>query len=193
MGKNDYFEMLETLMEDALKAVRIVCSSGEINDKEREKRMFELKSRCETSVCEIESRLFSDFIPPLQRDNIALLAHRLSRVVDRAYDLMKNGTPQGRGSIGKTESCEVCIRLAEKLSESTKLLKSLRSPSCKVDSADFRKTLCEGREASSRELEKVSRGVLPRSHAEWIYGAERLRYELSSCFDSLVEVMLNNI
>lgn len=198
MAKNDYFEMLEALAENALEAVKIVCSPNfEIIEKEREKRIFELKSKCEMAVCEIELKLFSDFIPPLQRDNIALYAHSLSRVVDRAYDLLldclsKNGG-QGKGSLKGNKSCEVCLKLAEKLLSSTKLLRTFRSPSCKVNMTDFRKMLCEGREASSRELEKVRRGVLPSSCADRIYGADRLRYELSSCFDSLIEVMLNNI
>ena len=198
MAKNDHFEMLEALAENALEAVKIVCSPNfEIIEKERERRIFELKSKCEVSVCEIESRLFSDFVPPLQRDNIALYAHSLSRVSDRAYDLstdfLKKGGAQSRGGLKGNESCVVCIKLAEKLLSSTKLLRSLRSPSCKVDISDFRKTLCEGRSASAREFEKLRRGVLPSSHADWIYGAERLRYELSNCFDSLIEVMLNNI
>ena len=198
MAKNDYFEMLEALAENALEAVKIVCSPNfEIIEKEREKRIFELKSKCEITVCEIESKLFSDFVPPLQRDNIALYAHSLSRVADRAYDLstdcLKKGVAQSRGGLKGNESCAVCIKLSEKLLSSTKLLRTLRSPSCKVDVSDFRKTLCEGRHASAREFEKVKRGVLPPSHADRIYGVERLRYELSNCFDSLIEVMLNNI
>ena len=198
MAKNDYFEMLEALAENALEAVKIVCSPNfEIIEKEREKRIFELKSSCEISVCEIESKLFSDFVPPLQRDNIALCAHNLSRVADRAYDIfayyLKKGGGQSRGALTGNESCAVCIKLAEKLLSSTKLLKTLRSPACKVDMTDFRKTLCEGRSASAREMQKVKSGVLPPSHAERIYGVERLRYELSSSFDCLIEVMLNNI
>ena len=198
MAKNDYFEMLEALAENALEAVKIVCSPNfEIMEKEREKRIFELKSKCEMSVCEREIKLFSDFIPPLQRDNIALYAHSLSRVADRAYDLLleclsRSGS-QGKGSLKGNKSCEVCLKLAENLLTSTKLLRTFRSPSCKINMTDFRKMLCEGREASSRELEKVRRGVLPSSCADRIYGADRLRYELSSCFDSLIEVMLNNI
>ena len=197
MAKTDYFEMLESLADLVLEAVSAACASCKIDEHVREKKLSELHLKCEISVCELETKLFSDFIPPLQRDSIATYAHSLSRVVDRASDLcvsgVKNRSTIFNGACDESHTREVCIRLAEKIVENTKLLRRLRSPSCVLEVSDFRSTLRQGREASARELHKVRCGVLPALCADSIYGAERLRYELSYCFDKLVEIMLNNI
>ena len=184
--KYDYFEKLEQISDVALSAVRHVCSD------DREKNMGELRKNCDGLVYETENALFQDFMPPLERDNIAAAAHAISRVVDKAYELSSitvcsNATPK------VNEEAKICVSLAEKLKEEITALRRIKRPNELPDITGFRELLREGREAHKTVLSKIRSGALPKSYADYVIHTGRLRSEISAAYDEIVEIMLNNI
>ena len=188
MIKYKYFEALERISALACDAVSLACGS----DLGKTRAMSEIRKACDGQVCELEDTLFSDFLPPLERDNIAACAHSLSRVVDKASDLL--GNILYMPSVAKAnEEGRVCVRLAESLRDSVQMLRHIRKPDEMPDIQGFRNMLSEGRAAHCSMLSKLHSGSLPRSCAQGIIMTGRLRSEISRSFDELVEIMLNNI
>lgn len=188
MVKYNYFETLEQLSDCVVQAVSAACGETTADSK----TVSELRKNCDKRICELEDTLFSDFLPPLERDNIAACAHALSRVVDQAIELI--GNSEGRATGGKpTEEGAVCIRLSQSLQSAISLLRRIRKPDEIPDIKGFRALLREGRDAHNAMLKKLHAGMLPRSAAQGIILTGRLRAELSHSFDELVEVMLGNI
>lgn len=188
MVKYNYFEKLEKLSELARSAVNLACGGSAM---ERGQDLSSLRRACDRSVCELEDALFSDFLPPLERDNLAACAHALSRVVDGASELLNH--PAVPPSARHNEEGRICIRLADSLASSVSMLKRIRKPDEIPDVQGFRQLLSEGRCAHTAILAKLHAGSLPRSYAQSIILMGRLRGELSHAFDELVEIMLNNI
>ena len=186
MVKCNYFDKLEKLSLLSESAVLIACSEGMRGD------MTEIRLSCDRLVCETEDALFSDFIPPMERDNIAAAAHTLSRVVDKAYELISDGAGNSP-AMNKNEEAKICIKLSEELSSHISLLKKIRKPGELPDLQGFRRLLCDGRSAHKRMVCRLRSGALPRSYAETVILTGRLRSELSLAFDEIVEIMLNNI
>ena len=189
MAKYNYFENLEQLSELAQNAVHIACGSYAQKTKQE---FSTLRKSCDKLICELEDTLFSDFLPPLERNNIAACAHCLSRVVDKASELIGNTEFL---SIDRrlNEEGKICMLLAEQLKTSISMLRHIRKPDEMPDIQGFRKLLDEGRCAHNSMLSKLHSGIIPRSYAQSIILTGRLRSELSRCFDELVEIMLNNI
>ena len=73
------------------------------------------------------------------------------------------------------------------------MLRQIRNPEKMPSLAEFRATLREAGEAHGAYLSRISAGVVPRSCAMRAFSAARLRFEISRCFDVLVEVMLGTI
>ena len=189
MVKYDYFETLEQLATLAESAVRLSCGASAASEGGT---VPDLRRACDRLICELEDTLFSDFLPPLERDNIAACAHSLSRVVDRASELLCNEaflTLSGK----QNEEGRICVRLAEELKNAIALLRRIRKPSESPNVQGYRKLVAEGRCAHTNMLTRLHTGVLPRSAAQGIILTGKLRAELSHCFDELVEIMLNNI
>lgn len=189
MVKHNYFDDLEGLSEIALSAVSLACSP----DKKTSRRdLSSLRRECDGIVCRIEDALFSDFLPPLERDGIAAIAHGLSRIVDRASELLSapSAAPQ---FMQRNEEAAICVRLAEELKNGIYLLRRIKKPSEAPDLCGYRRLLSEGRAAHKRILCSVRSGSVSKCHAEAIILTARLRTELSAVFDELVEIMLNNI
>lgn len=184
--KYDYFENLEKISDLALSAVRLACLCEGDSD------MTTLRLSCDRLVCETEDALFNDFIPPLERDNIAAAAHTVSRVIDKAYELFSHTAASSQFK-KCNEEAEICVRLAEKLKEEVSILKKIRRPKETPDIQGFRELLSEGRDAHRRMLAKIRSGALPRGCAESVILTGKLRSELSVAFDEIVEIMLNNI
>ena len=186
--KYHYFETLEQLCDSVVTVVSMACGEKAADPK----TVCELRRRCDRQICELEDALFSDFLPPLERDNIAACAHALSRVVDQAIELIGNSaTYSGAGK--PTEEGAVCIRLAAALKSAVSMLRRIRKPNETPDIQGYRALLGEGRSAHTAMLQKLHTGMLPRSAAQKIILTGRLRAELSHSFDELVEVMLGNI
>lgn len=189
MVKYNYFENLEKLSALSEASVKLACGTETTADR---KSISELRRSCDRLICELEDALFADFLPPLERDNIAACAHGLSRVVDKAADLLGNTSFPSVG-IKANEEGKICIRLAEELNATISMLRRIRKPDETPNIQGFRKLLCEGRTAHNTMLTRLHSGILPRSSAQAIIMTGRLRAELSHCFDELVEIMLNNI
>ena len=188
MGKYNYFEALEKLSESALAAVKLACGGAPAV---RGESFSTIRKTCDRCVCELEDALFSDFLPPLERDNIAACAHALSRVVDGASELLHQDVRLPATALN--EEGRICVRLAESLQGSVSQLKRIRKPNETPDVQGFRQLLAEGRAAHSSMLSKFHAGTLPRAYGQSVILTGRLRSELSRAFDELVEIMLNNI
>lgn len=183
--KYNYFEDLEKLSSLSLSAVTLSCGGNS-------QEFAVIRSECDALVCKIEDNLFADFLPPLERDNIAAAAHCLSRIVDRVYELRSE--PSADQAFMRTnDEAIVCVKLAEELSRAVLLLRRIRRPEEIPDLQGYRELLDEGRAAHRRMLSRVRSGAVPKSRAEAIILTGRLRGELSLAFDEIIEIMLNNI
>lgn len=189
MVKYNYFEKLEQLSTLAESAVQLTCGNIPHRDPQD---VSNLRKACDRLVCELEDALFSDFLPPLERENIAACAHCLSRVMDQASELLSYLSLMPPATKFNEEG-KICIRLAAHIKDSIAMLPKIRKPDEMPDVQGFRQLLCEGRAAHAAMLSKLHAGVLPRSAAQVIIHTGRLRCELSRTFDELVEIMLNNI
>ncbi len=192
MVKLDYFNVLEELSQNVLTAVKYACSEGRGDERDI---ISQLRIESDKKICALEDALFSDFIPPLQRDSIAAFAHCLSRVIDRTADYTAELITLKKYCTARlnNEEATVCVELARMIAESTVMLRGVRSADKTPDLKKFRENLWRGREAHNAEFVKLNSGSIPRSCAQIIITTGKLRLELSRCFDELVEVMLNNI
>ena len=187
MPKFDYFEALEKLADLAVMAIGCACIENA-----PKKPLTEIRYDCDNTLYTLEESLFEEFLPPLERDNIAAYAHCLSRVVDSAAEHIAlcclNGT-----SKRKTEEEKICYELALKIKENTYILRTLKKTSELPEIEDFRSQTRTAFEAHSNDLSMIRSGAIPKSLAHNVISAGRMRIELSRCFDELLEIMLNNI
>lgn len=185
-GKYNYFDDLEALSALSLSATSLACG------REKNLNISELRRECDRLVCKIEDTLFSDFLPPLERDGIAAVAHCLSRVVDRSSELLSDPYATASFMLGNEEA-DVCVKLAEELREGIIMLRRIKKPSEYPNICGYRELLCKGRLSHRHMLSAVRTGAVSKCHREAIILTARLRTELSEAFDRLIEVMLNNI
>ncbi len=188
MVKYDYFETLESLSIYASEAVKLACSENTSSKKHLE----DIRANSSQKLMSLESSLFSDFLPPLERDSIAAYAHTLKDLTDTAcehFTLCRTCTVQKK----KTEEEALCISLVSEIKESTAILRNLKKPGETPDIQKFRDILHKAIQAHISELSKISNGALPKSLTPVILSSGRLRASLSHCFDSLIEIMLYNI
>ena len=190
MVKYNYFKDLERLSVLSLSAVYLSC--GRSDESAAEGGISSLRLECDRLICETEDALFADFLPPLERDGIAAVAHCLSRIVDRAADLLSDSSSTLSFMQSNTEA-HVCIKLAEELKDGIFMLRRIRKPSEYPNICGHRDLLCIGRRSHRRMLDAVRTGEVSKCHREAIILTARLRTELSEAFDKLIEVMLNNI
>ena len=190
MAKINYYEALEELSQLAAEAVRHGAEGGLSGLVEAQS---DLRRRCDRKICELENALFADFMPPLERDNIAACAHAFSRVIDKANDLAAASV--GAWGVANKWNREgaVCVKLSEELVRHTELLRTIRKPKELPDLKGFRSLLAEGRRADAELVRRVNSGALPKSCMRVIILTARLSSELSRAFDEIVEIMLNNI
>ena len=186
MVKYDYFENLEKLSSLSSTAVALACSGNSKED------FSNIRISCDRLVCKTEDALFSDFLPPLERDGIAAVAHSLSRITDRAGELLSDSGIDP-SLMRYNDEAKICVKLSEELDRHIRILRRIRRPDEMPDIQGFRKLLCDGREAHRAILKRLRCGSLPKNYAECIILTGRLRTELSVSFDLLVEIMLNNI
>ena len=187
MPKFNYFEVLEKMAEYALEAVEYACI-----DKRAGKPLSELRADCDKTLFSLEESLFEEFLPPLERDNIAAYAHCLSRVVDAATEHIAICC-LGGAMRKNTEEEKICYELAQKIKEDTYILRTLKKPGELPDIREFRSRMRLALKAHNEELSRINSGARPRSLTHIVMSAGRIRLELSRCFDELLEIMLNNI
>ncbi len=210
MTRPNYFDILEELSKNACEAVSIACGhpssvcaeKGRQSEKKTDnvynrsqnqdkERLCQIRQKCDKMICGLEDSLFSDFIPPLQRDNIASLAHAFWRIISRASE--HYNTAVNRQSAAQSEEERLCVILCDKLLQNTTMLRQIRNPEKTPSLTEFRATLRQAGEAHSSYLSQISSGAVPRSCAMRAFSTARLRFEISRCFDGLIEVMLGNI
>ena len=184
--KYNYFNDLEAMSSLSLQATSLACG------RQRNLNISELRQDCDRLVCRTEDALFCDFLPPLERDGIAAIAHCLSRVIDRSSELLSD--PYATATFMQSnQEADICIKLAEELKDGIFMLRRIRKPSEYPNICGHRDLLCIGRRSHRRMLDAVRTGEVSKCHREAIILTARLRTELSEAFDKLIEVMLNNI
>ena len=189
MVKYNYFDALESLSECAYKATFAACSESSMNAK---KTISEIRAKADDTLLSLEKSLFSDFLPPLERDDIAAYAHTLSSVVDTAAEHSALCSYERSGARKSAEET-ICLQIADKIKESTAILKKIKSQSDMPDIQKFRQLLREGVDSHSSEVSRISFSVGGITQTQKILSTARLRRDLSRCFDCLLEVILNNI
>ena len=183
MQKINYFELLEEL---SVLCTRAVFLASENTRSQLQKALNEcsaLQEECMARICELESFLFTDFLPPLERRSIAEAAHGMGRIIERSHQIILRKLQ--RSSYDKrAKEKEVCIILSELLEKSVKMLKKIKKPNQIPKIREFRELLLSARKSARSSQKKQS----PSS----LYMTE-LREELSDCFDKIIEIMLCNI
>ena len=196
MTRPNYFDILEELSKNACEAVSVACGyptavcgeKGRQCEKKTENacnksqkpgkdRLCEIRQRSDKMICELEDSLFSDFIPPLQRDNIASLAHGFWRIISRASEHY-NTTLNRQGTAAQNEEERLCVVLCEKLLENTVMLRQIRNPEKTPSLTEFRATLRQAGEAHNTYLSRIGSGAVPRSCAMRAFSTARLRFEM---------------
>lgn len=188
MAKYNYFEALESLALYASDSVKIACSENS----SPKKALEDIRIKSSQTLLSLESSLFSDFLPPLERDSIAAYAHTLKALIDTAcehFTLCRTCVSLRK----KSEEERLCISLVSEIKESTAILKKIKKPGETPDIQKFRDILYKAIQAHTSELSKINSGILQKSMTPVILSTGRLRAQISHCFDSLIEIMLYNI
>ncbi|MBQ8345607.1 MAG: hypothetical protein IJY42_05010 [Clostridia bacterium] len=181
MGKVNYFEQLEAMSRLMLEGVKAV-------DKKEPLPLGE----GERLLCSCELALFSDFLPPLERHSIAMMAHALLLILREAELLRSVVTPQGLRGQAK-EEYEQCLSMCQQLDTELRLLRTVRKPRAVPELGAFRQWQSQAEAAHRGMLHQLSAGALPRTASELAHRLEQLRHSIAEAFDRLVEVMLINI
>lgn len=188
MVKYDYFEALDTLALYASETVKIACSENTSSKKQLE----DIRAKSSQKLLSLENSLFSDFLPPLERDSIVAYAHTLKALIDTAcehFTLCQTCSAIRK----KSDEEKLCISLVSEIKEDTAILRNLKKPKETPDIQKFRDILHKAIQAHVSELSKISNGAVQKSLTPIILSTGRLRASLSHCFDSLIETMLYNI
>ena len=62
MARPNYFQMLEEISKKTVEAVELSCLSQKGEGEKTKKRLLCIRAECDKMVCELENRLFCDFI-----------------------------------------------------------------------------------------------------------------------------------
>ena len=189
MIKFDYFEALEDLAVCAADAVSAVCSDRPQAQKDELSR---LRAEANKAMTKLERTLFLDFLPPLGREDIAVLAHALSEVIDAAHAHCAHAAASGTAR-RRSEEDRVCVTLAEELRSGVCMLRTLKKSDKLPDVEKLRELIHSGAEAHAADIAKIGSGSLPVRRIAAVLSAGRLRAALARAFDTLIEVMLGNI
>lgn len=190
MPKFDYFDALSQLSVLSSRAVFIACSQIRHSTAEE---ILTLRDLLDESVCELETILFSDFMPPLERASISACAHSLSRIVESCLEIVTDRLSKNFFGERKNKEAELCIRLSQLIEKSTLSLRRVKRPEQMPDLVEFRRLLCEARAAHTTLQKKLNFGLYPPSAQRTLCLLGKLRCELAHAFDDIIEVMLTNI
>ena len=190
MAKSNYFDSLERLGVLCHRAVFISCSSQSTR---ASNELLSIREISDKIVCTLEKKLFSDFMPPLERATIAACAHSVLRVMDKCSEITSAKVGKNFYIDKKSKEAELCIRLCELIEENIFRLKKIKKPEEFPDFSGFRKLISEARCAHIILQRRLNSGVYPRSAQHTLTLLGQLRTELSHCFDDIIEIMLQNI
>ncbi len=183
MQKINYFELLE---EISLLSARAVFLATGNTRQALQKSLFEcreLQNQCIEKTCALEERLFTDFLPPLERRSIAEAAHGMGKIIECCYKTIFQKL-QRTGYDKRAREQEACLKLSEILEESVALLKKIKKPNQIPRAKEFREILASARRTARLSQKKQSPSSLCMLE---------LCEELSDCFDKIIEIMLCNI
>lgn len=183
MQKINYFELLEEIALLSTRAVFLTSSGTRQSLQRALTECQELQNQCIEKVLSLEECLFTDFLPPLERRSIAEAAHGMAKIIDYSYRAVFQRL-QRSGYDKRAKESNVCLKLAEILEESVKMLKKIKKPNHYPKAKEFREILLAERKKSRVTQKKQSPSLLCMS---------LLREELSDCFDKIIEIMLCNI
>ena len=190
MPKLNYFDSLERLALFSSRAVFIACSPQGYTSRSE---LVDMRHSADVIICELEKALFSDFMPPLERHNIAACAHSLERILEKSSEILNYHSSKSFFTEEKNKEAEICIRLSASIEKNIFRLRKIKRPEELPDFAGFRDLLTEARSSHNDLERKLSTGAFPPSSHRTLDLYGRLRSELSHCFDDIVEIMLNNI
>lgn len=183
MQKINYFELLEEISVLCTRAVFLATGNTRPILQKSFSECRELQEQTLQKICAIESFLFTDFLPPLERRSIAEAAHGMGKIVECSCQIIFQKL-QRSGYDKRIKEQEIYLKLAQILEESVKLLKKIKKPNQTPRTKEFREILFE--------IRKTSRTTQKRQSPSSLYMNE-LREELSDCFDKIIEIMLCNI
>ena len=190
MPKMNYFDSLERLGVLCNRAVFLACGSGRMSGAGE---LVTMRHSVDKIICDLEKTLFSDFMPPLERANIAACAHCLGRIMDKCAEILNYKSAKNFLGEKKNKEAELCIRLAQSIEENIFRLRRIKKPEELPDFLGFRKTIFEARTAHALLQRKLNSGVYPKNDIQTLTLIGQLRCELAHCFDDIIEIMLNNI
>ena len=190
MSKTNYFDSLERLSVLSSRAVFLSCSPPRSSVP---CEILGIRRSSDLILCELESALFSDFMPPLDRAGISAVAHGLCRIIERCGEIASYRCGKNAFTERKSKEAELCIRLSQLIEENISRLRYIKRPDELPDLVGFRKLVCDAQSAHNTLQRKLSSGVYPRSAIPSLCLLCALRRELSHTFDRLVEIMLENV
>ena len=190
MPKLNYFDSLERLSILSSRAVFIACSAQKSSS---HSELVSIRHSADMILCELEKTLFSDFMPPFERSNIAACAHSLERILEKCSEILNYSYSKNFFDQKKNKEAELCIRLAAEIEENIFRLRKIKRPEEIPDFLAFRSLLSEARSAHATLQKRLNSGTYPKNSQQTLNLIGRLRCELSRCFDDIVEIMLNNI
>ncbi len=171
MPKFNYFDALEQLSKLCTKAVSLCCHASMSSTPTE---LFATLQIATNEICNIEKNLFSDFMPPLERNSIAACAHSLYRVIVCCTDISKKSIRSSNRSFPKVD---IYISLAKAIENEIFRIRKIKRSEEIPGIWEFRNM-----------LDKLSNDTKAIDLSQ-----ERLKNELSLCYDSIIEVMLINI
>lgn len=184
MLKYDYFNAIETLTSKALDSV----SAATRGTPTKPSAIYGVIQECYSMSGEIERALFSDFLPPLDRESIVTYAHALTDLADAAL-IYSALCPVSRPLSHAARFEYFCIELSNLISQSTSLLKKIKK-SPDIPSIDVFKKLKADALDDCLSISKGRANALKPKPTE----AElSLILALSDTFEILMKVMLKNI
>ena len=190
MSKYNYFDSLERLAILSSRAVFLSCSPVRPS---AQSELLSIRHSAERILCELEHTLFSDFMPPLDRSGLSRAAHGLFKMIERSCELISYRSQKNSISERKNKEAELCIRLSQLIEDTVSRLRHVKRPDELPDIVGFRRLLCEAQSAHGLLMRKLASGSYPRSALPSLCLLCALRRELSFTFDSLIEVMLENV
>ena len=190
MSKINYFDSLESLSTLSSRAVFLSCSPSKPSVCTE---LTSIRHRTNMSIGELEKTLFCDFMPPLERNSIAMCAHSLEKILERSCDIMNYRLSENYVIEKKNREAELCIRLSEAIEKAVFSLRYIKKKAELPDFSAFRCMLEEAQSAHTVLQKRFSSNTYPQCAQRTQHLICELRSELSRCFNCIVEVMLNNI
>lgn len=183
MQKMNYFEVLEELCINSQRVVFLSLEGSRPRLASSLKECEKIQQDATDTLCSLELSLFAEFLPPLERNTIAELAHSLVKIIEKSIYIMCQKIQ--RPSNDKKQKYATDIKaLSAIIEESVFVLKKIRKPNQTPDVAKFRSTLFELRKSTRQAHKKQS------LYATLTY---ELCEEMSNCFDKIIEIMLCNV